>query len=109
MVAPVFANTDTRFKSISSRNRSKLATTIMGFGVHEGKKEQSNRASTNDLKRFLEREGFSRELKRRAVSISARHLSIKNFCSQILYQYESSDLYIRNEYTKISIESPLSM
>ena len=68
-----------RDKDTSSRNRSKLAAKITVFGVQEGKKEYSKRASTNDLKCFLEKEGFSRDMIRRAVSISARHLSTKDY------------------------------
>ena len=66
-------------RSNSARNRTKLAATIMGSGVHEGKKEKSDRAFSDDLKRFLDREGFSRDKIRRAVTISARHLSRQDY------------------------------
>ena len=79
MVPPVFANTDTRIQRAYSKNRTKLASIIMGFGVKEGKKEKSGRASFDDLKRFLDRKGFSRDNIRRAVTISARHLSRQDY------------------------------
>ena len=62
-VPPVCANTDTMFQSTSSKNRTKLATIIIGFGVQEGTKEKSDRASSDDLKRFLDREGFSKDIR----------------------------------------------
>ena len=38
----------------------------------EGKREYSNRASSHDLKRFLEKAGVSKDMLKRAVTISAK-------------------------------------
>ena len=78
-----------RNRTCSSRNRTKLAATIMGFRVQEGKKENSNRVSTNDLKCFLEREGLSRDMIRRAVTIRGTRFSknVSKFTSQPLYVF----------------------
>ena len=78
-VPAVFASADVREDDISFRNRSKLSAKIKSFGQVEVKREYSNRASSDDLKRFLEKEGVSKDMLKRAVSISVRHLSTGDY------------------------------
>ena len=62
-------------EDIGFMNRSKLSAKIKSLGQVEAKREYSNRASSDELKCFLEKEGVSKDMIKRAVSISVRHLS----------------------------------
>ena len=59
----------------ASRERSKMTYKVKDFGGKELQKEWKLRASDTDLRLHLERQGVSRDMIRRVVTVTARHLS----------------------------------
>ena len=72
-------NTDVRDEDSAIKNTSKLTVKIRSFGKHEGKREYRDRASSDDLKRFLEKYGVTKFMIKMVVTISTNHLSTSDY------------------------------
>ena len=79
-VPVAFTSNDQRFyMDAAIRERSRMAFKVKAFGGRELQKEWKLRCSDADLRLHLERQGVSRDMIRRMVMVSARHLSRKDY------------------------------
>ena len=72
-------NNDLRHMDTAGRERSKLAVKVMDFVGKELKEEWHNRVSETDLRHHLERQGMARDMVRRVITVTVKHLSEKDY------------------------------
>ena len=78
--APRFANTDRRFSAgLRGKQRDRLVVNVRNFGGQDLKKEWEARAGTPELRLHLAQQGVSEELIRRAITVSLRRLTQKDY------------------------------
>jgi hypothetical protein len=78
--APRFANTDRRFSAgLRGKQRDRLVVTVRNFGGKDLKKRWEARAGTPELRLHLAQQGVSEELIRRAITVSLRRLTQKDY------------------------------
>ena len=75
-----FANTDRRFSAgLRGKQRDRLVVTVRNYGGNDLKKDWKIRGGTPELRLHLAQQGVSEEMIRRAITVSLRRLSQKDY------------------------------